>query len=170
MTNKNIKINTSVSICEENGRTKVHLKPSQLWLFYSNFSSGRQQCCYFMLCALRSQMLHGKSAQDLFCSQVSEVFLAVSTRSHTCAPTGAHPGLKQATSIPTGASLLLSVSQLSPRELRQGASCWFRPKWILFCFAKPVYDVKTSWSQLSNTTAGSTHTQIRDVLSVCNIM
>lgn len=57
MTNKNIKINASVSVCEENGRTKVHPNPSQFWLFYSNLSSDRQQCCCFMLSAQVSDLL-----------------------------------------------------------------------------------------------------------------
>lgn len=35
--------------------------------------------------------------------------------------------------------LSLAVFQLTPRELRQGTFCWFKPKSILFCFAKPTF-------------------------------
>lgn len=81
MTNKNIKINTSVSVCEENGRTKVHPKPSQFWLLYSNLSSGREQCCCFIL--KRSMESMGRIYFALKCPRFSWLSAPRATSVHS---------------------------------------------------------------------------------------
>lgn len=159
MTNKNIKINTSVSVCEENGRTKVHPKASQFWLFYSNLSSGRQQCCCFILkCSMES---------------LDRIYFAVNVQGfpgcqhhepHVC--THRSFSWPQPSNLNFHRCLSLAIFQLTPRELRQGALLLIQTKinFILLCC---VHYGKPSCSQLSNTTAGSKHTHVDiDILSI----
>lgn len=135
MTNKNIRRNTSVSVCEDNGRTKVHPKHSQFWLLYSNLSSGRQQYCHFTLSAQVSDLLNALwkvwtgfilqlGVQGFLCCQHRDTHLYMHGEGHLSCP--------HLSNIHFYTCLfLLSLSQLQ-RQLRQRTFLMIQNKINLF--------------------------------------